>query len=76
MGVIVVVVVDPSFDAVVVVLPCSGINSGTVDQAPPRVAAASKTQHFKPLASKCLAVTSPAEPAPMTATSIIAIASQ
>jgi len=42
-----------------------------VDQAPPSVAAASNTQQRNPLASKCLAVTSPADPAPMTATSII-----
>ena len=43
-----------------------------VDQAPPSVAAASNTQQRNPLASKCLAVTRPADPAPMTATSIIA----
>ena len=48
-------------------IPCSPDDV----QAPPRVAADSKTQHRNPLASKCLAVTSPAEPAPITATSII-----
>jgi hypothetical protein len=44
---------------------------GDDDQAPPRVTAASKTQHRNPLAKRWRAVTKPADPAPTTATSIM-----
>ena len=42
-----------------------------VDQAPANVEVASKTHTFKPLASSCRAATIPADPPPITATSII-----
>jgi hypothetical protein len=68
MGVVLVVVLVASETAI---LSCGLSGVPDADQEPPSVAVASKTQHLNPLASKCLAVTSPAEPAPITATSIM-----